>query len=96
MSLEKWMKPQEEKEEIKKKPKEKKKESKSEKSQSEISEKRETVVKGNEIPEKKLSKYLLVCQKKSCGYQKTIMKRHLNDRDKTCPRCKGIMKIKKT
>ena len=96
MSLEKWIKPQKDKEEFKKEPKEKKKGSKSKKPQSEISGKQEMEVKVKEIPEKKFSKYLLVCQKKSCGYQKTLMKRHLNDRDKTCPRCKGIMKIKKT
>lgn len=43
---------------------------------------------------KKLAKFILMCPKKSCGYQKTLMKKQLSDKDKICPRCKGIMKIK--
>jgi hypothetical protein len=44
---------------------------------------------------KELTKYILICPKKSCGYQKTIRKKQLSDKDKICPRCKGTMKVKK-
>jgi len=51
----------------------------------------------NQIVEKQpisLSKYILLCTNAKCKYQKTIMKKHLNDNDKTCPKCNKIMKIK--
>ena len=94
MSLEKWIKPQKDKEESKKGTKDKKKEFQNKKPQSKILN-NETELKPNKVSTKKFSKYLLICPKKSCGYQKTLMKRELNDKDKTCPRCKGIMKIAK-
>ncbi|TFG27161.1 MAG: hypothetical protein EU532_08025 [Promethearchaeota archaeon] len=92
MSLEKWIKPQKDKDESNKESKDKKKEIQSKKPQSKISN-NEKDLKVNKVPATKFSKYLLICPKKSCGYQKTLMKRELNDRDKTCPRCKGTMKI---
>ena len=92
MSLEKWIKPQKDKDESKKESKDKKNEIQSKKPQSKISN-NENDLKVNKVAKTKFSKYLLICPKKSCGYQKTLMKRELNDKDKTCPRCKGIMKI---
>lgn len=47
-------------------------------------------------PFKKLVKFILICPKKSCGYRKTLMKKQLSEKDKVCPRCKGMMKIKET
>lgn len=49
----------------------------------------------SEESEKTRIKYLLICSKKSCGYQKRLVKKQLTNKDKTCPRCKGVMKIKK-
>ncbi len=43
---------------------------------------------------KNLLKFDLVCPKAKCKYQKTIRKKELTDKDKICPRCKSIMKIK--
>jgi hypothetical protein len=43
---------------------------------------------------KKLTKHTLICPNAKCKYQKTIMKKELNDDDKTCPRCNKKMKIK--
>lgn len=45
--------------------------------------------------EKKRIKHLLICSKKSCGYQKRLVKKQLTNKDKTCPRCRSVMKIKK-
>jgi hypothetical protein len=42
-----------------------------------------------------IKKHILICPKKNCGYQKTLMKKKLSERDKICPRCKGKMKLKK-
>ncbi len=39
-------------------------------------------------------KYILTCSKKSCNYQKTIMKKELNKKDKICPKCRAEMRIK--
>jgi hypothetical protein len=47
-------------------------------------------------PEKskfKLIKFNLICPNSKCKYQKTIMKKHLIEVDKICPRCKKEMKI---
>ena len=42
----------------------------------------------------KLSKYVLICTKAKCKYQKTIMKKILEENDKICPKCRSKMKIK--
>jgi len=94
LSLDKWIKT--EKEEDKKKGDEKKKKPLKKKPQSEIISQEIETSTTHDKPLKKLAKYILICPKKSCGYQKTLMKKQLNDRDKICPRCKGIMKIKNT
>ncbi|MBN1803396.1 MAG: hypothetical protein JW891_17935 [Candidatus Lokiarchaeota archaeon] len=52
-------------------------------------------VKNVEQEPKNFKKYNLSCPKKSCNYQKTIMKKQLNEKDKICPRCNSEMKIKR-
>jgi hypothetical protein len=42
----------------------------------------------------KFNKYVLVCTRAKCKYQKTIMKKNLSDKDKICPKCKSKMKAK--
>lgn len=88
MSLDKWIKPEEEK-----------KEEKEEKEEEEEEQKEVTDNKSEEIDKKKsqkpkLKKYHLKCPKKSCTYQKTLMKSNLTEKDKTCPRCKSEMNVK--
>jgi hypothetical protein len=53
--------------------------------------------KENQKTEKKvsLSKYILICTKAKCKYQKIIMKKELDKTDEICPKCKSKMKIKK-
>lgn len=46
-----------------------------------------------EIENTVLKKYRLNCLKKSCNYQKTVMKKNLSNKDLICPRCEGKMKI---
>jgi len=41
----------------------------------------------------KLKKYTFNCPKSKCNYQKTILKKNLNENDGICPRCRGKMKI---
>ncbi len=81
MGLDKWIKP----EETEKKPKIK-----------DDAKKPESKPKENKgtIGLKNLLKFDLVCPKAKCKYQKTIRKKELTDKDKICPRCKSIMKIK--
>ena len=91
--MDKWIKT--EKEEGKKKEEEKKKKPLKKKPQSEsISQDIETTMTHDTLL-KTRTKYILVCPKKSCGYQKTLVKKQLIDKDKICPRCKGKMKVKK-
>ncbi|KKM71345.1 hypothetical protein LCGC14_1431510 [marine sediment metagenome] len=42
----------------------------------------------------KFKKYYLICPQVRCKYQKTILKKILNDQDKNCPKCNHEMKIK--
>ncbi len=93
MSLDKWIKT--EKEEEKKKEDEKKKKPLKKKPQSESINQNIETTKTHDTRLKKLTKYILICPKKSCGYQKTLMKKQLIENDKICPRCKGNMKVKK-
>ncbi|MFX0041867.1 MAG: hypothetical protein ACFE8L_03045 [Candidatus Hodarchaeota archaeon] len=95
MGLDKWLKPDEEGKKIKKRAKEDKdlslqKVSKPKKEKNDI-----TAHKSAERTIKKLSKFELICTNRKCKYQKTIMKKLLTEKDKTCPRCSGIMKVKK-
>ncbi|MFX0058036.1 MAG: hypothetical protein ACFE85_02425 [Candidatus Hodarchaeota archaeon] len=80
MGLDKWIKTEEEE----KKPGKKKKDQKSKQ------------VKESELFKApiKLSRYVLICTKAKCKYQKTIMKKVLEENDKICPKCKSKMKIK--
>ncbi|MFX1236820.1 MAG: hypothetical protein ACFFAS_08185 [Promethearchaeota archaeon] len=64
---------------------EKKKQEKTEKKKKEVKKKQKI---------ESFKKYILSCPKKKCNYQKIMMKRHLNEEDKKCPRCKEVMKIK--
>ncbi len=84
MGLDKWIKP----EETAKKPKIKDDAKKPKKPESKPKENKGT------IGLKNLLKFDLVCPKAKCKYQKTIRKKELTDKDKICPRCKSIMKIK--
>ncbi|MFX0017421.1 MAG: hypothetical protein ACFFAK_09440 [Promethearchaeota archaeon] len=82
MSLERWLKPDE---------KAKKTEAKKDKA----------VEKGRRSQSEKVSteksafnKYVLVCSKAKCKYQKIIMKKNISDKDQICPKCKSKMKVK--
>ena len=86
MGLDKWIKTEEE---VKREKKERKQPIQVKKSKSE-SEKKPDL----EKPSIKLVKYTLNCPNAKCKYQKTIMKKHLTDIDKSCPRCKKEMKVK--
>lgn len=82
MGLDKWITPEEEK----KNPKSKKERPPPKKQKDKI------------VPEKlkDLTKFILVCPKSKCNYKKTIVKRELKEKDMTCPKCKGKMKLKKS
>ncbi len=97
MSLDKWIKSDKKKKDTDNKSEVQKqnKGSTKTKSRSKVSIEDTDSLRSSEESEKKHIKYLLICSKKSCGYQKTLLKRQLNNKDKTCPRCKGVMKIKK-
>jgi len=41
----------------------------------------------------KLTKFVLICSKPKCKYKKTIVKKELSEKDRTCPRCKNVMKV---
>ena len=82
MSLERWLKSEE---------KAKKTEVKKDK----------VVEKGSKTQSKKgsteksaFNKYILICKKAKCKYQKIIMKKNISDKDKICPKCKSKMKAK--
>ncbi len=82
MSLERWLKPNE-----KAKKTEVKKDKVVEKGSKDQSEKGST--------EKSIfNKYVLVCTKAKCKYQKIIMKKNISDKDKICPKCNSKMKVK--
>lgn len=91
LSLEKWLKPEkkDEKREAKQIKSEKKK-GKDHNSSAEPKGISELVT----TPSISLSKFKLECPKSTCKYKKTITKKNLADKDKICPRCKSIMKIK--
>ena len=97
MSLDKWIKTdkKEKKTENKSEVQIKNKSSTKTKSQSINSIEDSDSLRSSEESEKKRIRYLLICSKKSCGYQKRLVKKQLTNKDKTCPRCKGVMKIKK-
>ena len=87
MSLDKWIK-SEKKEEIKKKPKVNKG-----KKGGQSEGRKDQVEKSLEPVAQKFNKFQLKCSKKGCNYQKTIVKKELNEKDKICPRCKSTMKV---
>jgi hypothetical protein len=103
MSLDKWLKDEEEEgEESKEKESDKPKDETSTESQQKTlipeQKKGETVKKTqNKVSGRpKLTKYLLSCSNSKCKYKKTLMKRELTGKDKICPRCKSEMNVKET
>jgi len=94
LGLDKWLKPEGE---VKKKRREKKDEDNSlQRVSKPKKEKNDTNArKSVENTIKKLSKFELVCSNRKCKYKKTIMKKLLTEKDKTCPRCSGVMKVQK-
>ncbi len=97
MSLDKWIKSDKKKKDTDNKSEiqNKNKSSSKTKSQSINSIEDTNSLRISEESEKKRIRYLLICSKKSCGYQKRLVKKQLTNKDKTCPRCMGVMKIKK-
>jgi hypothetical protein len=87
MGLDKWLKPEDDTNNTKKKRQspDQTNKSKSEKAQKKLHEK----------PSTQLTKYTMVCPNAKCKYQKIIMKKNLTDEDITCPRCNKEMKAKK-
>ena len=86
MSLDKWLKSEKKEKDVKKKPEVKKKPAP-----------KKSLEKSKPQPQsKKMNKFILTCPKKSCKYQKIKVKKDLTEKDKTCPRCKGQMKVKET
>jgi len=85
LSLERWLKPDE---------KARKTEVKKEKAVEKGSKIQSKKVSDEKLAVSKFNKYVLVCTRAKCKYQKTIMKKNLSDKDKICPKCKSKMKIK--
>jgi len=84
LGLDKWIKPEDEE----KKPK------KTDEITKEVKGKAKPKVKISPKKPIDLSKFVLLCPKASCKYQKTLMKKKLTDKDKICPRCQSKMKMK--
>jgi hypothetical protein len=92
MSLDKWLKPDEKNNVVKKETGKGAKKPVEKKSRShQLSEEKE-VLTPSEKTLKEISKYSLTCSK--CKYKKIILKKRLSEKDKICPKCKGIMKFK--
>ena len=89
MGLDKWLKPEKDKEEPKKKIKISKKESIKKKSQPAASSKKKEPEKTSGARLKKITKFILTCPKKSCNYQKTIMKSNSQKRIRLAPDARG-------
>ncbi len=92
MSLDKWIKSDEKKESKKKSEKKKKEPVKEEVQTKTTREKSDQKKKTIEPTTQKIIKHNLKCSKKGCNYQKTIVKKQLNEKDTICPRCKSVMK----
>ncbi|MHA1803520.1 MAG: hypothetical protein ACTSU4_03175 [Promethearchaeota archaeon] len=90
MSLDKWLKKEPTSSKKSKKP-EKKKEQKDPNGQ-ETKEKEVVPTPQSQAPIKGLKKHIFYCSR--CKYQKIIRKSKINEKDKTCPKCKNIMKEK--
>jgi len=97
VSLDKWIKSDKKKKDIdnKSEVERKNKSSSKTKTQLKVSIEETDSLRNSEESENKRIKYLLICSKKSCGYQKRLVKKQLTHKDKTCPRCNSVMKIKK-
>ncbi|MFX1364687.1 MAG: hypothetical protein ACFFCE_12940 [Promethearchaeota archaeon] len=86
MSLDKWLKSEDEKKKQKKK-----KETIDQKSENQIEQKQKSSI---DKPLIHLTKYILICSNTKCKYQKRIMKKELTDKDLICPRCNKKMNPK--
>jgi len=85
LSLDKWLKPEKEKVPKKKEPAPKAKKAT----------KPEDNLTKQKIKETKLRKFMLICPKVKCKYQKRLIKKQLDEKDYNCPKCKSKMTIKK-
>ncbi|TES93774.1 MAG: hypothetical protein E3J90_13910 [Promethearchaeota archaeon] len=83
MGLDKWIKPEETV----------KKSEKKEDARSTRKPKNQPIEKIGKKEPIKLTKFVLICSKPKCKYKKTIMKKELSEKDRTCPRCKNVMKV---
>lgn len=92
MGLDKWLKPEEE---TNKRSREKKDKEITLKKVSKPQKETKDIKAQESVDTKKLSKFELICSNRKCKYRKTIMKKLLTEKDKTCPRCSSVMKIKK-
>jgi len=89
VSLDKWIKDDEESKKAKKKP------PKKEKVEELIEEFESQPPEIDPIKDSRLlTKFVLTCSDSKCKYKKTLRKKNLKDKDKVCPRCKKEMKIK--
>jgi hypothetical protein len=93
LSLDKWIEPEKKKGKGRKKPEDHKRKTKIQKSKIIEESEDSKTINIEEKPLKNYQKYILICSKKTCNYQKTIVKKELNKKDKICPRCKSTMKI---
>jgi hypothetical protein len=94
LGLDKWLKPEEEVKKLKRRAKEDKNNSIQKVSKPKKEKNDTSAQKSVERTIKKLSKFELICANRKCKYQKTIMKKILTEKDKTCPRCSSMMKVK--
>ncbi|MFX1501089.1 MAG: hypothetical protein ACFFDH_09020 [Promethearchaeota archaeon] len=86
MSLDKWLKSEDEKKKQKKK-----KETINQKSENQIEHEQKKSIDKLVV---QLTKYILISTNTKCKYQKRIMKKELTDKDLICPRCNKKMKPK--
>ncbi|MFW9987851.1 MAG: hypothetical protein ACFFC3_04280 [Candidatus Odinarchaeota archaeon] len=86
MSLDKWLKSENEKKKQKKK-----NEIIDQKPENQIE---HEYKKSIDKPLIQLTKFILICPNSKCKYQKIIMKKELSDTDFICPRCNKKMKPK--
>ncbi len=90
MSLDKWIKNDEDNKKVKKKLPPKKEKVEETIEEFEFQPPEVDIIKDSRL----LTKFALTCSDSKCKYKKTLKKKTLKDKDKICPRCKKEMKIK--
>jgi len=90
VSLDKWIKNDEDNKKVKKKPPPKKEKVEEAIEEFEFQPAEVDLIKDSRL----LTKFALTCSDSKCKYKKTLKKKTLKDKDKICPRCKKEMKIK--